>query len=97
MIIELPIITDIFSSPDKTGVRKLITKDKVINRLFDINEIEVEEFINPKTGNVIKKYTGVYSNEVYYKVNAPYTELKDLKINRTYPIKGFMGHSKKYK
>lgn len=97
MVIELQIITDVLGGPSKDGMRKLIMKDKIINKLFDINEIEVEEFINPKTGKAIKKYSGIYSKEVYYKVNKPYEELKDLKINRTYPIVGFMGHSKRYK
>jgi len=97
MVIELQIITDVLGGPTKDGLRKLIMKDKLINKLFDINEIEVEEFINPKTGKAIKKYSGIYSKEVYYKVNKPYEELKDLKINRTYPIVGFMGHSKRYK
>lgn len=97
MVIELQIITDILSGPNLKGGRKVIFKNKIINKLFDINEIEVEEFINPKTGKAIKKYSGIYSKEVYYKVNKPYEELKDLKINKTYPVKGFMGYSKRYK
>lgn len=97
MVIELQIITDILSGPNASGGRKVIHKDKLINKLFDINEIEVEEFINPKTGKAIKKYCGIYSKEVYYKVNKPYDELKDLKINKTYPVKGFMAYSKRCK
>lgn len=97
MVIELQIITDVLGAPTKEGMRKIIFKNKIINKLFDINEIEVEEFIDPKTGKAIKKYSGIYSKEIYYKVNKPYEELKDLKINRTYPVRGFMGYSKRYK
>jgi len=97
MVIELQIISDIMSRPDKNGISKVICKDVLINKLFDINEIQVEEFINPKNGKAVKKYSGIYSGDVYYKINKPYNELKDLKINRTYPIKGFMGYSSKYK
>ncbi len=97
MVIELQIISDIMSRPDKNGVSKIVCKDVKINKLFDINEIQVEEFINPKNGKPIKRYSGIYSYEVYYKINKPYNELKDLKINKTYPIKGFMGYSNKYK
>ena len=97
MVIELQIISDIMTPPDTMGKYKIAHKDIIINRLFDINEIQVEQFINPKNGKPVKKYSGIYSNEIYYKVNKPYEELKDLKINRTYPIKGFMGYSKRYK
>lgn len=97
MVIELQIISDIVGKPDIKGKEKIVLKDVLINKLFDINEIQVEEFINPKNGKPVKKFTGIYSNDSYYKVNKPYEELKDLKINRTYPIKGFMGYSSKYK
>lgn len=97
MVIELQVITDIFSKEDSVGKRKLLHKNKVINKLFDINEIEVQEFIDAKSGKCIKKYSGIYNKDVYYKINKPYAELKDMKINKTYPVKGFMGHSIKYK
>lgn len=97
MVIELPVITNIVSPEDKNGRRKTLIKNKIINKLFDINEIEVEEFIDGKTGKTIKKYTSIYIKDDYYKINKPYDELKDLVINKTYPIKGFMGYSLKYK
>lgn len=90
MVVELQIIANV-------AVNNKVVKNALINKLFDINEIEVEEFINPKTAKPVKKYTGIYSNNVYYKVNKPYEELKSLKINKTYPVIGFLGHSKKYK
>ena len=97
MVIELPIITDVLSQPDRTGRRKTLIKNKIVNKLFDLNEIDVEEFIDIKTGKTIKKYTAVYIKEDCYKINKPYDEMKDLVINRTYPVKGFMAHSIKYK
>lgn len=97
MVIELPIITDVIAPADTVGKRKLLVKDKIIRKLFDINDIEIEEYINTKNGKTVKKYTGIYSNDVYYKINKPYEELRDLKINRTYPVRGFMGHANNYK
>lgn len=95
MVIELPIITDVLSPANAVGKRKIIAKDKIIHKLFDINDIEIEQYINAKTGKTINKYTGIYSNEVYYKINKPYKELKEIKINGAVPVKGFMGHSSK--
>jgi hypothetical protein len=97
MVVELQVITDVLSQPDKDGKRKVLIKDRAINKLFNINDIEVEEFINPKNGKPVKKYSGIYNNDIYYKINKPYEELKDLKINRAFPIKGFMGYSSNYK
>lgn len=94
MVVELQVLTDIYSEPNSKGVRKLLGKNLVINKLFDINEIEVEEFISSRTGKAVKKYSGIFHKENYYKVNKPYSELRTLKMNKTYPVLGFMGHSK---
>ena len=89
MVVELQIVSDIMNNRNK-----VVAKGALVKKLFDLEEIEVEEFINPKTGKAVKKYSGVYSNNIYYKINTPYESLKELRINKSYPIKGFMGYSR---
>lgn len=92
---ELEIITDITNT---TGPRpKVIKKGDKIKRLFNLEELEVEEYIEPKTGKHIAKYSGIYCKDVYYKVNKPYKELSQLVLNRTVPVLGFLAKSNSYK
>jgi len=46
---------------------------------------------------LINKYSSVYYNNVYYKVNKPYKELINIIQNRSIPILGFAYKSKRYK
>lgn len=71
-------------------------KDKV-KKLFDLDNILLEEYVNAKTGKHIKKYSLIQVNDIYYKINKPYHELSTLIINRSTPILGLMYKSKKYK
>ena len=96
MKLELEILTDILP-PNGVGKRKPLVKNAKIKRLFNLDEVELEEYIDIKTGKTIPKYCGVYNKDVYYKINKPYEQLKDLILNRTTPILGFAGKSKKYK
>lgn len=92
---ELEIISDI---TDTTGPKpKIIKRQDKIKRLFELNELEVEEYVEPKTGKHIAKYSGIYYKDIYYKVNKPYEELKQLVNNRTTPVLGFAAKSKRYK
>lgn len=93
---ELEIITDI-ASVDKKGKVKVVTKNDKIKRLFDLNEIELEEYIDNRTGRHIKKYTSVFHNNTYLKINKPYEELKDIVMNRSIPVLGFAYKSRRYK
>ncbi len=90
---ELEIITDIYSPPDKTGIRKILVKDHKIKKLFELNDIELEEYTDNK-GKLIKKYCAICTESNYYKINKPYEELKELILNKTKPIGGFMNHYK---
>ena len=91
---ELEIITDISKT---TGVKsKVIVKSAKIRKLFDLDKIDIQVYIDGRTGKEVKKYTGVYENDNYYKVNIPYEQLKNLILNRTSPIFGLMGKSKLY-
>jgi stalled ribosome rescue protein Dom34 len=91
---ELEIITDISLSSSKT---KKIIKNNKIKKLFDLNVVSLEEYVDPRSGKTISKYSGIYQDSVYYKINKPYEELKDLIINKTTPVLGFMSKSKIYR
>jgi len=95
MRIELEFISDITSS--KNGKTVLISRNDKVKKLFNLDEVELEEYIDPKTGKHIPKYTTLSVKETYYKINKPYEELKALTLNRTTPVLGFAAKSKKWK
>lgn len=90
---ELEYIADITTNSNPI---KILSKNKKIKKLFDLELVEVEEYIDKK-GKLINKYSSVYYNNVYYKVNKPYKELINIIQNRSIPILGFAYKSKKYK
>lgn len=95
MKVELEIITDIVNT---SGTKpKVVAKNDKIKKLFDLEQIEVEEFIDAKTGKHIKRYSSVYQNNVYYKVNKPYAELSFLVVNKRMPVIGLIGKSKSWR
>lgn len=95
MKVELEIISDIVDT--RSNKPKVLVKNDKIKKLFDLDSIEVEEFIDSKTGKHIKKYSSVYFNNTYYKVNKPYAELSFLIINKRMPVIGLIGKSNGYK
>lgn len=95
MRIELEFISDITSS--KNGKTIVLSKNDKIKKVFNLDEVELEEYIDPKTGKHIAKYTTLSFKEAYYKINKPYEELKTLTLNRTMPVLGFAAKSKKWK
>lgn len=90
---ELEIIIDITTGGPKP---KVLVKNDRIKKIFDLDNIELEEYVD-RLGKHIKKYSSVYENNIHYKVNKPYEELKKLKLNRSIAIVGLAGKSKKYK
>ena len=94
---ELEVISDIVSNPDKNGKTKIIKKDDLIKKIFDLEASEIEEYVEPRNGKHIKKYSVIYLNNVSYKINKPYEELKYLVLNRSTPVIGFVGKYKTYK
>lgn len=56
---------------------KCIKKDVIYNKLFELNDVEIESFIDNK-GKVISKYCGVIYKDKYYKVNKSYKEMSEL-------------------
>ena len=47
----------------------------------------LEQYINPRTAKVVKKYCLIIDNDKYYKVNHKFEELS--KLNKHIEIKGF--------
>lgn len=92
---ELEVITDITTNNSKKP--KLLYKNARIKKMFDLDNIELEEYIEPTTGKHVLKYASVYYNNVYYKVNIPYEQLRNLVLNNTINVLGLAYKSKKYK
>lgn len=94
-ITELEIITDI--TTNDLNKPKILVKGDKIKKIFDLDAIELEEYIDNKTGKHIKKYSSVIQNNVYFKVNKPYNELKELMLSRSTPVLGFAYKAKRYR
>jgi hypothetical protein len=96
MVVEFEIITDTFAV-GKSGRQVLVKRNDKVKKLFDLNEIDVEEFIDIKTGKHIDRYSLVISNNIGFKVDKPYEVVKTMVQNKSIPVLGFMAKSKKYK
>lgn len=68
---EFQILTDIYNEAGKC-----IKKDVTYNKLFETDEIGLENYIDSK-GKVIVEYSGVIYRDKYYKVNIPYEQMKE--------------------
>ena len=68
---------------------------KVISQA-EADKDELEEYVDSKSGKHIKKYSTVLQNSVCYKINKPYEDLKNIVLNSSRPVLGFMSKSKGY-
>ncbi len=93
---ELKVITDI-SCASKSGKITVIKRNDKVVKLFELNDIKAEEYIDPKTGRHISKYSLIYDGDNCYKVDKPYKELRDLITNKSIPVLGLLSKSKRYK
>jgi hypothetical protein len=84
---ELEIITDIFGPNDK-----LVKRNVIYKKMFEMNDIEVEQFISNK-GLVSKKFCAVVVENKYYKVKGSYEHVKSLVS--PVEVKGFMGKTRR--
>ena len=75
MIIELNVVSDIYSQPDKNGNTKLLKKDQIFKKTFDSAVTTCEEFFNSK-GNLVKSYSIITNNNNSYKVKHSYEQVK---------------------
>lgn len=87
MKMELEIISDIYNANEK-----LIKKDMIYKKVFDLDQVEIEQFVSSR-GMVVKKYCTLTSNNKYYKVNNSYDYIKSLVT--PLEVKGFAGKSRK--
>lgn len=92
---ELEVITNITDLVK--GEPKVIFKNHKIKMLFDLDKIDLQEFVDSRTGKHIAKYSLILEEGNSFKINKPYEELKALVINQTIPVLGFAAKSKKYK
>lgn len=69
---ELEVITDIYNEDGKC-----LKKDVSYMKVFETDNIELENYLDPK-GKVISKYSGVIYGDKYYKINIPYNEMKTM-------------------
>lgn len=90
MMIELEIISDTYIT--KRGKQVLFKRNDKVKRLFDINEIDVEEFVDNKTGKHIARYSLLLHNNMGFKINKPYEELKTIVQNRSIPVVGLAAY-----
>ena len=98
MVVELEIISDTYAINQKTGKRTLIKRNDKIKKLFDLNIINVEEFVDIKTGKHMPKYSLVVCpNDVAYKVNKPFEDLKVMIQDKSIPVLGFAAKSRRYR
>ena len=77
MIIELEVITDIYSQPDKKGNVKLIKKDQICKKTFDTAITTCEQHFNSR-GNLVKTHSIIVNNNNSYKVKHSYEYIKSL-------------------
>lgn len=94
--IELEVIADITSQDPKLK-NKILVKGAKIKKIFNIEDIKIEEYIDFKNGKNVKKFSSVYEGDNYYKINKPYEDLKRVILNQSSPILGFAAKSKRYK
>jgi hypothetical protein len=96
MLYELEIIVDM-GKTNKKGEIIVSRKGNKVKKLFELNNVELEQYISTKTGLPVKKYSSVILNNQYFKVNKPYEELKSIMQNRSIPVIGLVGYSKRRK
>ncbi len=88
--VELEIISSLEHKKTKS------IQQVVVKKVFDLDIVKLEEFINSKTGKSIRKYSSLCEDNTWYKVNKPYEQMKTILINRSTPVIGFISKSKLY-
>ena len=79
---------DVLSDKGKT-----IKKDLCYTKMFELDNILIEQYVSPK-GVIVKKYCTIIEHDKYYKANIPYATLSAML--RPLEIKGFAAKSIRY-
>jgi len=85
---ELEIISDILGSNNR-----VVKRDVIYKKIFELDNIEVEEFISNK-GTIVKKYCTLVVDNKFYKVNSPYEVVAAM--IQPLEVKGFYSKTSKY-
>lgn len=72
---------------------KVIAKDVCYKRIFELDNILIEQYLNPK-GVIVKKYCTIIEQDKYFKANIPYDTLSAML--RPLEVKGFAAKSISY-
>jgi hypothetical protein len=72
---------------------KIVKKDMCYLRMFELDNILIEQYISPK-GVIVKKYCTIIEQDKYYKANIPYNVLSAML--RPLEVKGFAAKSISY-
>lgn len=78
---EFEIISDVIGNNNK-----VVKKDIIYKKVFDLDKIEVEQFISNR-GTVVKKYCTITCENKFYKVNNSYDYISSLIL--PIEVKGF--------
>lgn len=85
---EFEVISDVIGNNNK-----IVKADIIYKKVFELDNIEVEQFISNR-GQVVKKYCTVLCENKFYKVNSPYEYVLGLLTPTT--VKGFYSKSNRY-
>lgn len=72
---------------------KIIKKDLCYKKVFELDNILIEQYVSPK-GVIVKKYCTIIEQDKYYKGNIPYETLSAML--KPLEIKGFAAKSIRY-
>ncbi len=95
-LITLNTLVSIYKKPDETGYQKLIKRNVQCKKVFDTNNILIEQYIKPN-GEVSKLWASIKEGDNYYTVRHTFSYLQELvspiKFNG-FQIKGNNGNKK---
>lgn len=66
--------------------KKEVNKDVIFKKLFDLDTVAVEEYIDEK-GKVLRKYCTIVENTNFFKINHPYNDV--VRLIKPVVVQGF--------
>lgn len=71
--------------------KKEVQKDVIFKKLFDLDSIAIEEYMDDK-GKVESKYCTIVENTNFFKINHPYNDV--VRLIKPVVVQGFHAHRK---
>lgn len=87
---ELEIISDIVNPSNN----KIVKSDIVYKKIFDLDRVEIEQYISTR-GRIVKKYCTIIQDNKFYKLNHSYEYMSRLVL--PIQVNGFVSKSKRWK